>query len=177
MLQCTRNFYVCVHEPHVYSRTHNVCCVLANTRLAVGREFPLPSHSHRIPVGIPIWISIWISLYGYPYGDIHMGIPTEENHIPIPNTIPWVWGSILGYPYGYSNWYSHTHGIVLRLGIWFSSVGIPMWISPYGYPYWDPYGDPHRRKSYPHFNPIPMGMRVHMEIHIPTATLALHTQF
>ena len=37
-----------------------------------------------------------------PYGDIHMGIPTEENHIPILNTIPWVWGSILAYPYGYS---------------------------------------------------------------------------
>ena len=29
-----------------------------------------------------------------------MVIPTRENHIPILNPIPWVWGSILGHPYG-----------------------------------------------------------------------------
>ena len=46
----------------------------------------------------------------YPYG-IHMGIPTGENHIPILNPIPWVWGSVwgyqCGYPYGYPNMDPH----------------------------------------------------------------------
>ena len=43
------------------------------------------------PVEIHIWImdplmdiSIWRYPYGYPYGDIYMGIPTGKN----PNSIP-----------------------------------------------------------------------------------------
>ena len=53
--------------------------------------------------------------------DIHMGIPTGENHIPILNPIQWVWG--IGDPYGDiskeihmgmgistgENLYSHSH--------------------------------------------------------------------
>ena len=84
---------------------------------------------------IPIWIPILMGMgweweydfllcgspygsrYGYPYGDIHMGIPTGENHIPILNTIPWVWGYQYEYPYGYPNMDPHTHEIVLRIGI------------------------------------------------------------
>ena len=64
-----------------------------------------------------LWGSPYGSQYGYPYGDIHMGIPTEENHIPNLNTIPWVWEYQFEYPYGYPNMDPHTHGIVLGIGI------------------------------------------------------------
>ena len=109
-------------------------------------------------MNIPIWIS-----YGDPYGDIHMGIPTGENHIPILNTIPWVWGCQYKYPYGYPNMDPHTHGIVLRIGIWFSSVGIPIWIPIWISIWGDPYGDPHG-----YFHRIPVGMGWEWEWKFPS---------
>ena len=36
----------------------------------------------------PLWGSTYGSTYRYPYGDIHMWIPTGETHIPIPIPIP-----------------------------------------------------------------------------------------
>ena len=91
-------------------------------------------HTDGNGIGMGIWFS-------------PVGIPTGKNHIPILNTITWVWGYQYEYPYGYPNMDPHTHGIVLRIGIWFSPVGIPIWISIWGYLYGDPHGDSHRNPS------------------------------
>ena len=104
-------------------------------------------HSHRISVGIPMgnhmWIPIWISIWGSPQGKIKFLFSSQFHGY--------------GDPYGDTSMDPHTHGIVLRIGIWLSPVGIPiwisMWISIWGYPYGDihmgisiwgyPYGDIH----------------------------------
>ena len=67
--------------------------------------------------------------------DIHMGIPTGENHIPILNQMPWVRGSS---PYGSP----YPWNLVV-------SMDIPIWNMIFSR------GDPHRGKSYSHPIPIP----------------------
>ena len=52
---------------------------------------------------------------GDPHMDIHMGIPTGENHIPIPIPFPWVWGSIWGFPYPQQPWIDQGDPINLSI--------------------------------------------------------------
>ena len=110
------------------------------SRVAVGMGIPIPMGMGIwfSPVGIPIWISIWGSIRGYPYG-----IPTGENHIPILNPIPWLWGihmgisvwisiriSQYGSPYPWNC--VENRNMILSCGD--LHMGIYIWGSPWGFP-------------------------------------------
>ena len=75
-------------------------------------------HSHPIPIGF-MWESPWGSICGSPQGKIIFLFSTQFHG----------YGDISMDPYGYPNLDHHTHGIGQRIGIWFSPVGIPIWIS------------------------------------------------